>query len=147
MSLKSKEQVVAEKLGSVNESVYKMGDLFRMKTIIDIPKSLINAFVSKAKKENGIDVRENWSDTDLVEMFVTYLTSTYLTVESLPVTQILGETTQTPGDVQSDIQPEETDNVQPVQPIQPVQPETQEVQGEIQPVQPVEPIQPVQPAQ
>ena len=76
MSLKSKEQVVLEKLGSINESVYKMGDLFKVKTVIDIPKSLVNGFVSKAKKENGIDPKENWSDVDLAEMFVEYIKAT-----------------------------------------------------------------------
>lgn len=149
MSLKSKEQVVLEKLGSINESVYKMGDLYKVKTVIDIPKSLVNAFISKAKKENGIDPKENWSDVDLSEMFVEYIKATFLNVESLPVSAILGETTKTPGEVQGEIQ-----DVQAQEPVQPVQPVTQEVQGEVQaqvqePVQPVqggvqEPIQPIQ---
>ena len=101
------------------------------------------------KKENGIDPKENWSDVDLSEMFVEYIKATFLNVESLPVSAILGETTKTPGEVQGEIQ-----DVQAQEPVQPVQPITQEVQGEVQaqvqePVQPVQggvqdPIQPIQ---
>ena len=144
MSLKSKEQVVLEKLGSINESVYKMGDLYKVKTVIDIPKSLVNAFVSKAKKENGIDPKENWSDVDLAEMFVEYLKATFLNVESLPVSAILGENTKTPGDVQTDVQPQE---VQAQEPVQPIEAEAQEVQGQVDAQEPVQPQAqaPVQP--
>jgi hypothetical protein len=130
MSLKSKEQVVLEKLGSITESVYKMGDLYKVKTVIDIPKSLVNAFVSKAKKENGVDPKENWSDVDLAEMFVEYIKATFLTVESLPVSSILGESTKTPGEVQTDVQAQEVE-AQPAQPVQPLGTEAQEVQGEV----------------
>ena len=31
----------------------------------------------KAKKENGIDPKENWSDVDLAEMFVEYIKIQY----------------------------------------------------------------------
>lgn len=101
--LKSKEQLVSEKLGSVNESVFKMGDVYKVKTIIDIPKSLINAFVSKAKKDHDIDPRENWSDVDLAEMFVNYIAANFVNIESLPVTAILGEKPST--EIQTDVQP------------------------------------------
>jgi len=105
--LKSKEQIVAEKLGSVNESVFKMGDTYKVKTTIDVPKSLINAFVSKAKKDHDIDPRENWSDVDLAEMFVNYVSATFVNIESLPVNAILGEKAKTPGEVSADVAPAE----------------------------------------
>ena len=88
--LKSKEQIIEERLGSVHESVMKIGDTFKVKTFVEIPKSLINQFVSKAKKEHNLDTRENWSDTDLAEMFVDYVIANYLNIESLPVNSILG---------------------------------------------------------
>jgi hypothetical protein len=105
--LKSKEQIVAEKLGSVNESVFKMGDTYKVKTTIDIPKSLINAFVSKAKKDHDIDPRENWSDVDLAEMFVNYINATFVNIESLPVNAILGEKAKAPGEVSTEVAPAE----------------------------------------
>jgi hypothetical protein len=89
--LKTREQLLAEKLGSLHESVFKHGDVYKVKTIIEVPKSVINQFVSKAKKENDIDPRENWSDVDLAEMIVNYVAANFITVESLPVGEILGE--------------------------------------------------------
>jgi len=89
--LKNREQLIEQKLGSLHESVFKHGDVYKVKTIIEVPKSVINQFVSKAKKENDIDPRENWSDVDLAEMIVNYVAANFITVESLPVAEILGE--------------------------------------------------------
>lgn len=118
--LKTKEQVLLERLGSVNESVFKMGDTYKVKTTIDIPKSLINQFVSKAKKENNIDARENWSDTDLAEMFVNYICANYLNSESLPVTSILGESGETnqSQSIETTVAPEEVNQTTPEEPIE-----------------------------
>lgn len=135
--LKNKEQVIAEKLGSVNESVFKMGDIYKVKATIDVPKSLINAFVSKAKKDHDIDPRENWSDVDLAEMFVNYISATFVNIESLPVNAILGEKAKTPGEVQTEVNPAEAITPVPAVEETPVQPEpvqtaTDEPSAEIQ---------------
>jgi len=135
--LKNKDRVIAEKLGSVNESVFKMGDIYKVKATIDIPKSLINAFVSKAKKDHDIDPKENWSDVDLAEMFVSYINATFVNIQSLPVNAILGEKAKTPGEVQTEVNPAEaitpvpTVEETPVQP-EPVQTATDEPTAEIQ---------------
>jgi hypothetical protein len=105
--LKSKDQVLAEKIGSVHESVTKMGDVWQVKALIDIPKSLINAFVSKAKKDHNVDPRENWSDTDLAELFVKYISANFVNIDSLPVTAILGEPAKATGEIKTDVQPAE----------------------------------------
>lgn len=107
--LKSKEEVLKERMNAIHESVFKMGDLYKVRTTVDIPKSMINAFVSKAKKEHGVDPRENWSDTELSEMFVSYIMANFVNIESLPVNAILGEPTKTPGEIETDITPEETE--------------------------------------
>ena len=86
----SKENLLKIRLGSINEAVFKQGDLYKVKTTLDVPKSLINAFVSKAKKEHNVDPRETWSDMDLAEMFVNYITATYLNIDSIPVDAIMG---------------------------------------------------------
>ncbi len=105
--LKNREQVIAEHTGSVNEQVIKKGDIWSVKTMIDIPRSLINAFVSKAKKDHGVDARENWSDTDLAELFVKYITTNFVNIDSLPVKGILGDIEETEGEAKTDVQPEE----------------------------------------
>lgn len=90
-NLLTKEEILATRMGALNENVYKMGDIYKVKTTIDIPKSLINAFVSKAKKEHDVDPREDWSDKDLAELFISYIAATYVNIESLPVDAIIGE--------------------------------------------------------
>lgn len=135
--LKSKQQVVNDKLASVHESVFKQGDVYKVRTTIDVPKSLINAFVSKAKKEHNIDARENWSDMELAEMFISYITANFVNIDTLPVTQIIGEPSKSEGEVKTDVQPTE----QPItdEPAQPLQPEVQPVAA--QPGEPTAEIQ------
>jgi len=106
--IKTKHQVIRESLGSVNESVFKMGDVYKVKTVIDIPKSVINAFISKAKKEHGIDPKENWADVDLAELITNYVIATYINIESLPVESILGELQTNPDEATEDLTPDET---------------------------------------
>lgn len=118
----TKEQVVSQRFGALNESVFKQGDIYKVKSTVEIPKSLINAFVSKAKKENDIDPRESWSDMDLAEMFVQYIAQNYITIESLPVGEILGTEAKSPSEIQTDVQPAEMSQSQePIQIQEPVQ--------------------------
>lgn len=142
--LKTRDQVNDSKLGSIHESVFKIGDVYKVKTTIEIPKSLINGFVSKAKKEHNIDPRENWSDIDLAEMFVNYVTANFLTVESLPVQELLGdkqanpdETTIQPAEAQAATTP--TDEPAQTQPAQGATVDTaQTPTGEIQTQNPIQ---------
>ncbi len=135
--LKSKEEIVAQQKGSIYESVTKRGDIWQVKTTFDIPRSLVNAFVSKAKKEHGVDPRETWSDKDLAELFVKYISSTFTNIESLPVKAILGDDVETEGEASSDVQPEESN--EPV--TQTEEPAQTEVQGEVtEPVQQTQPL-------
>lgn len=105
--LRTKEQVNNMVANSLHESVRKKGDVWEVKSFIEVPKSLINAFVSKAKKESNVDPRENYSDTDLAEMFVSFITTNFMNVESLPVNKLLGETETTSTEVKTEITPEE----------------------------------------
>lgn len=139
--LKTREQLIEQQLGSLHESVFKHGDVYKVKTVIEVPKSVINQFVSKAKKENDIDPRENWSDVDLAEMIVNYVAANFISVESLPVSEILGEKVTEPNS--ATIEPEEigaptdTEDMQgAAQPApEPVQATAgaEDVSGEIQP--------------
>jgi hypothetical protein len=108
--LKNKYDVYNDRLSSIHESVFKIGDTYKVKTTINVPKSLINAFVSKAKKANSIDPRENWSDTDLAEMFITYISTHFLNIDSLPVDAILGEPDSTKEEVSTVVTDEEIES-------------------------------------
>ena len=97
--LQSRDEVLRMRLGAIRESVTKVGDVYKVKILgAEVPKSLINAFVSKAKKERDMDPRDNWSDSDLAELFVKYVLDTYLNIDSIPVEAIMGEKVEnTPG--------------------------------------------------
>jgi hypothetical protein len=97
--LLDKNEVLAQRLNSIHEQVFKMGDEYRVRTNISIPKTLVNKFVGKAKKEHGVDPRENWSDIELAQLMVDYILANYLNDESLPVEGILGKQDETPGSV------------------------------------------------
>lgn len=101
--IKSKEEVLKARLNSITESVFKMGDVYKVKTVIEVPKSLINAFVSKSKKEFEKDPRDVWSDTDLAEMFASYVATTFMNIDSIPLDAIMGEKEETPGAVTTEI--------------------------------------------
>jgi len=88
-NIKSKNEVLEGRKNSIYESIHKMGDEYRVNGVI-VPKSIINQFVSKAKKEYSIDAKENFAEIDLAQMFVDYIMKNYLNTDSLPVKTILG---------------------------------------------------------
>ena len=97
--LLDKNEILKQRLDSVHEQVFKMGDEYKVRTNISIPKTLVNKFVSKAKKEHDVDPKENWSDIELAQLFVDYILANYLNDESLPVEGILGKQDKEPGAV------------------------------------------------
>lgn len=97
--LLDKNEILRQRLDSVHEQVFKMGDEYKVRTNISIPKTLVNKFVSKAKKEHDVDPKENWSDIELAQLFVDYILANYLNDESLPVEGILGKQDKEPGAV------------------------------------------------
>lgn len=97
--LLDKNEILRQRLDSVHEQVFKMGDEYKVRTNISIPKTLVNKFVSKAKKEHDVDPKENWSDIELAQLFVDYILANYLNNESLPVEGILGKQDKEPGAV------------------------------------------------
>jgi len=138
--LKTKEQILVERLGSINESTFKMGDMWNVRATFEVPRSLINAFVSKAKKENGVDPREMFSDMEMAELFISFIKSTYLNIESIPVAKIIGEMSAAPS--------EATDTIEPAQPLVQEEPDnTGTVTGEINEpaAQPLVPVQTEEP--
>jgi len=90
----SKSQILKQRLGAITEAVFKQGDQYKVRTTVSVPKSVINAFVSKAKKEHGVDVKENWSEMELAEMMVNYITASFLNIDSIPVESIIGENSE-----------------------------------------------------
>lgn len=135
----SKKEVLLLNSELVNESFSKFGDLYRGQVIVDLPKSLVNAVRSKAKKELGVDTVESYSDITICDLILDYIKTTYLNIESIPVSKLFGiESNGEPGDATTN----PVDDL-PAQPVQPVQPTMDEIESDVQPVQSVQPdVQP-----
>jgi hypothetical protein len=109
----------------IKESVFQVNDIYKVKTMIDIPQSLINAYVKKVKDTTGKNLRQFFGDVDIAEEIVKYINMNNLDVEKIPGGALMGGQVQP--QTQTEAQPEAQTEVQP-------QAQTQaQVQTEAQP--------------
>ncbi|MFW5848007.1 MAG: hypothetical protein ACOCVF_03745 [bacterium] len=69
---------------NVNEGAQLFDDTWKVRTRVEIPTSLINAYVKKVEAETGEDPKKRWSEQEIAEELTKYVTSAFLTVENLP---------------------------------------------------------------
>jgi len=83
---KSKRTVdITENEAVVNEGAQLFDDnTWKVRTRVEIPTSLINAYVKKVQAEVGEDPRKKWSEQELAEEITKYVTTAFMTVENLP---------------------------------------------------------------
>lgn len=139
---RTKGASVSESSRAINENVIAMDDCYRVQSFVDIPKSLVTAFLNKIKNETGKKAGELYSETQIAELISSYVSTNFLNVENLPVDIAMG-TTKTP--VQTQAQ-----TVAQTQPAQTLvqEPVAQTPADETQPVAQVPPAQGAQtPAQ
>jgi len=74
----------------IKESVLQVNDIYKVKTMIDIPQSLINAYVKKVKDTTGKNLRQFFGDVDIAEEIVKYINMNNLDVEKLPGNALMG---------------------------------------------------------
>jgi hypothetical protein len=74
----------------LNEMVIHKGDVFEVRTKIEVPVSLVNAYMSKVKDESGKKIKELYAEMEIAEMIADYLKS-FLSIENLPVSLVLGD--------------------------------------------------------
>lgn len=82
-----------KKIGKrMNETVVEIDDTYRVMggKGVEIPASLINAYVKKVKDETGQDIKQLYSEMALAEIIVDYVTSNFVTIENIPVSMVLG---------------------------------------------------------
>ena len=82
------EQVEEEQVEELNEGAQLFDNTWKVRTRVEIPTSLINAYVKKVQQDTGEDPRKKWSEQELAEEITKYVTTSYLTIENLPVTII-----------------------------------------------------------
>jgi hypothetical protein len=79
----------------IKEAVLQVNDIYKVKTMIDIPQSLINAYVKKVKDTTGKNLRQFFGDVDIAEEIVKYINTSNLDIENLPGGALLGGQSQT----------------------------------------------------
>ena len=112
----------------IKESVFQVNDLYKVKTMIDLPQSLINAYVKKVKDTTGKNLRQFFGDVDIAEEIIKYVTTTFLDIDKIPGGAIMGGQTQaqTQGQGQVQVQTEPQAQTELQAQVQPqVQPEAQ----------------------
>jgi hypothetical protein len=118
----------------IKEAVFQVNDIYKVKTTIDIPQSLINAYVKKVKDNTGKNLRQFFGDMDIAEEIVKFVAQSGLDADTLSATALVGGAQgQAQGQGQAQPQAETQPQAQPQ-----AQPEGQsqvqvQTQGEAQP--------------
>ena len=68
----------------VTEGAQLFDDNWKVRTRVEIPTSLINAYVKKVQAETGEDPRKKWSEQELAEEITKYVSTAFMSVENLP---------------------------------------------------------------
>jgi len=87
----------------VQEMVEPINDMYRVSLDVDVPKSLINAYIKKVKDETNKDLRQSKSEMQLAEKLVQYVNENFLVIENLPVEMVANVDQKA---VQSQVQPQ-----------------------------------------
>jgi len=75
---------------AIQESVMQVNDIYKVKAIVDIPKSLINQVIKKVKDESGKDLRNFYGDQDIAEELIKYINQTFVNADSIPTAALVG---------------------------------------------------------
>ena len=114
----------------IKESVLQVNDIYKVKTMVDIPQSLINAYVKKVKDTTGKNLRQFFGDVDIAEEIVKYINMNNLDVDKIPGGALMGGgQSQTQTQVQPQVQTEAEPQAQPQAQTQ----EAPQVQPQVQP--------------
>jgi len=117
--LKNREEIISE-------AVLQVNDIYKVKTMIDIPQSLINSYVKKVKDTTGKNLRQFFGDVDIAEEIVKYITLNNTDVEKIPGNALMGGAqgqvqaqpqaqvqVETEGEAETQAQPQAQEEVQP----------------------------------
>ena len=74
----------------IKESVLQVNDIYKVRTMVDIPQSLINAYVKKVKDNSGKNLRQFFGDVDIAEEIVKFVNLANLDVDKLPSNALMG---------------------------------------------------------
>jgi hypothetical protein len=91
-SVKNKLGIVNDSVlvDAIKESVLQVGDLYKVRSMVDIPQSLINSYVKKVKDTTGKNLRQFFGDVEIAEQLVQYITTNGLDIEKIPGNALMG---------------------------------------------------------
>ncbi len=82
---------IKKRLGNaIQESVMQVNDIYKVKAVVDIPKSLINQVIKKVKDESGKDLRNFYGDQDIAEEIIKYVNQTFVNSDAIPTAALVG---------------------------------------------------------
>jgi hypothetical protein len=81
----------------IKESILQVNDIYKVKTMIDVPQSLINAYTKKVKEQTGKNARQLWSDVDIAEEIVKFINNKFMNIESIPSSMLVGDVSEPSG--------------------------------------------------
>lgn len=74
----------------IKESVLMVNDIYKVRTTVDVPQSLLNAYTKRVKEVSGKNLKQYFGDVDLSEEIVKYIVTNYLDADKIPANAILG---------------------------------------------------------
>jgi hypothetical protein len=129
LSYKSKKNGV----DVVKESVLQVDDTYKVRVIVDVKKSFVNSYIKKVSDNTQKNLRDFYSDMDIVEELVKHVVETNMNVDTIPATILVGGSQVQPQaqmQVQPQAEPQDEPQAQvqtePAQDFEEVQPESQE---------------------
>jgi len=79
-----------KQLEIIKESVLQVNDIYKVRTFVEIPQSLINSYVKKVKDTAGKNLRQIFGDIDIAEEIVKYVNTNYTNIDKLPADALMG---------------------------------------------------------
>jgi len=95
----------------VNESVLQVDDTYKVRVIVDVKKSFVNSYIKKVTDNTQKNLRDFYSDMDIVEELVKNVVETGMNVDQIPATLLVGGSQNKP-QAQGQAQPAQAAQVQ-----------------------------------
>jgi len=125
----------------VKESVLQVDDTYKVRVIVDVKKSFVNSYIKKVGDNTQKNLRDFYSDMDIVEELVKHVVETNMNVDTIPATILVGGSQVQP-QAQMQGQPQAQMQAQPQAQMQ-AQPQAQpQAQVQTEPAQDFEEVQP-----
>jgi hypothetical protein len=111
----------------VKESVLQVDDAYKVRVIVDVKKSMVNSYIKKVSDNTQKNLRDFYSDMDIVEELVKHVVESGMNVDTIPATLLVGGS-------QTQAQPAQSQQAQvQTQPAQEPAQDFEEVQSQGQP--------------